>query len=58
MDLASLALFVGILALVYGAYVALAVRTRRLFTSPRAMRMVNRGTGAVMATAAVAIASK
>lgn len=48
----------GVLTVVFGAYVALAARTRRLFTSPRAMRMVNRGTGAVMASAAVAIAAK
>ena len=48
----------GVLAIVFGAYVVLAARTRRLFTSPRAMRMVNRGTGAVMASAAVAIAAK
>jgi threonine/homoserine/homoserine lactone efflux protein len=48
----------GVLAVVFGAYLALAARTRRLFTSPRAMRMVNRGTGVVMASAAVAIAAK
>ena len=48
----------GVLTLVYGCYVALAARTRLLFTSPRAMRMVNRGTGAVMASAAAAIAAK
>ena len=48
----------GVLTVVFGAYVVLAARTRRLFTSPRAMRMVNRGTGAVMASAAVAIAAK
>jgi threonine/homoserine/homoserine lactone efflux protein len=47
-----------VLTIVFGAYVVLAARTRRLFTSPRAMRMVNRGTGAVMASAAVAIAAK
>jgi threonine/homoserine/homoserine lactone efflux protein len=47
-----------VLAVVFGAYVTLAARTRRLFTSPRAMRLVNRGTGAVMASAAVAIAAK
>jgi threonine/homoserine/homoserine lactone efflux protein len=52
------AVTLGVLALVFGGYVALAARTRRLFTSPRAMRMVNRGTGAVMASAAVAIAAK
>jgi threonine/homoserine/homoserine lactone efflux protein len=48
----------AVLAIVFGAYVTLAARTRRLFTSPRALRLVNRGTGAVMATAAVAIAAK
>ena len=48
----------GVLAVVFGAYIALAARTRRLFTSPRAMRMVNRGTGVIMASAAVAIAAK
>ena len=48
----------GVLAVVFGAYVALAARTRSLFTSPRAMRLVNRGTGAVMASAAAAIAVK
>jgi threonine/homoserine/homoserine lactone efflux protein len=48
----------GVLAVVFGAYVVLAARTRRLFTSPRAMRMVNRGSGTVMASAAVAIAAK
>ena len=48
----------AVLAVVFGAYVGLAARTRRLFTSPRALRMINRGTGAVMASAAVAIAAK
>ena len=48
----------GVLAAVDGACIALAARMRRLFTSPRAVRMVNRGTGAVMASAAVAIAVK
>jgi threonine/homoserine/homoserine lactone efflux protein len=48
----------GVLAVVFGAYVVLAARTRRLFTSPRAMRLINRGTGAVMASAAAAIAVK
>lgn len=48
----------GVLAVVFGTYVLLAARTRALFTSPRAIRMVNRGTGAVMASAAVAIAAK
>ena len=48
----------AVLAIVDGAYIVLAARTRTLFTSPRAMRAVNRGSGAVMASAAVAIAAK
>jgi threonine/homoserine/homoserine lactone efflux protein len=48
----------AVLTVVFGAYVALAARTRRLFVSPRAMRMVNRGSGTMMASAAVAIAAK
>lgn len=56
LELSSVTL--SVLALVYGVYVALAARTRRLFTSTRAMRLLNRGSGAVMATAAVTIAAK
>ena len=48
----------AVLAAVFGAYIALAARTRKLLRSPNAMRLVNRGTGAVMASAAVAIAAK
>jgi threonine/homoserine/homoserine lactone efflux protein len=48
----------AVLTVVFGSYVALAARTRRLFSSPRAIRLVNRGTGAVMASAAAAIAAK
>jgi threonine/homoserine/homoserine lactone efflux protein len=52
----------GVVAVVYGAvlagYVLLAARARKAFTSPRAMRIVNRTTGAVMGGAAVAIASR
>jgi threonine/homoserine/homoserine lactone efflux protein len=40
------------------AYALAAARARRLFTSPRALRLVNRGTGAVMAGAAVAVAAR
>lgn len=47
---------------VYGAilvgYVTLASRARRTFTSSRAMRIVNRVTGTVMAGAAVAVAAR
>ena len=48
----------GVLALVFGSYVLLAARARRLFTSARAIRVVNRATGAVMAGAAAAIAAR
>jgi threonine/homoserine/homoserine lactone efflux protein len=56
--LALSAVTLSVLAVVFGDYVMLAARTRRLFTSPRALRMINRGTGAVMASAAVAVAAK
>jgi threonine/homoserine/homoserine lactone efflux protein len=56
LELTAVAL--AVLTVVFGSYVALAARTRRLFTSPRAMRIVNRGTGVVMASAAAAIAAK
>jgi threonine/homoserine/homoserine lactone efflux protein len=48
----------SVLAIVFGAYTLLAARTRRLFTSARSVRMINRSTGAVMAGAALAIAAK
>ena len=41
-----------VLAVVFAGYIVLAVRARRLFTSPRAIRALNRSTGAVMAGAA------
>jgi threonine/homoserine/homoserine lactone efflux protein len=44
-----------VLPLVLGAYVLAAVRARRLLRSPRAVRLVNRGSATVMAGAAVAI---
>lgn len=47
-----------VLAAVLGAYVALAARARRLFTSPKAIKALNRTTGTVMAGAAAAIASR
>ena len=52
------AVTLGVLAIVFTGYVVLASRARRLFTSPRALRLVNRGTGAVMAGAAAAIAAR
>jgi len=48
----------GVLAVVFSAYVVLAARARRLFTSPRALKTVSRGTGVVMAGAAAAIATR
>ncbi|MET0917756.1 MAG: LysE family translocator [Burkholderiales bacterium] len=45
-----------ILPLVLGASVVAAVRARRLLQSPRAVRLVNRGSATVMAGAAVAVA--
>jgi threonine/homoserine/homoserine lactone efflux protein len=41
-----------------GGYILLASRVRGLFTSPRALRLVNRGSGAAMAGAAVAVATR
>ena len=52
----------AVVALVYGvvlcAYTLLAVRARSAFSSARAMRIVNRATGTVMAGAAVAVATR
>ncbi len=43
-------------AVVLGAYIAMAARARRLFQSRRAMRLMNRTTGTVMAGGAAAVA--
>ena len=48
----------SVLALVFSGYILLAARARHLFTSERAIRSVNRGTGVLMAGAAAAIASR
>ncbi|MGG5818138.1 LysE family translocator [Falsiroseomonas sp. HW251] len=60
--LADLAVLLATLAVVYGAvlaaYVALAVRARRLFRSRRAVRRINQACGAAMAGAAVTIAAR
>jgi threonine/homoserine/homoserine lactone efflux protein len=47
-----------VLPLVLGGYVLLATRARRMFRSPTALRRINRGTGAAMACAAVAVATR
>ena len=46
------------LPLVLGGYVLLAARARRIFRSERAVRTINRSTGAAMACAAVAVATR
>ncbi len=48
----------GVLAVVFGFYILVTLRARDLITSPRALRLVNRGSGAIMAGAAVAIAAR
>jgi threonine/homoserine/homoserine lactone efflux protein len=55
-ELASIAIVV--LTVVFGAYVVAAARARALFRSARAMRLLNRAGGTMMAGAAVAVASK
>ena len=47
-----------VLPLTLGIYVLLADRARRIFKSSTAVRRINRGTGAVMACAAVAVATR
>lgn len=51
-------LIVVILSAAMWTYALAADRARRFIASPRAMKMVNRGTGAVMAGAAVAVATR
>ncbi|MEZ0172523.1 LysE family translocator [Microvirga sp. TS319] len=48
----------AVLAVVFGGYIVLATRARRLFTSPNAIRILNRFTGTVMAGAAAAVAAR
>ncbi|MBN8938027.1 MAG: LysE family translocator [Rhizobiales bacterium] len=47
-----------ILSVAMWTYALAAARARRFITSPRAMKLVNRGTGAVMAGAALAVAAR
>ena len=47
-----------ILPLVLGTYALGASRARRLFSTPKAVRWVQRGTGVAMASAAVAVATR
>lgn len=52
------AVTLGVLAIVFGGYILLASRARRLLTSARAVKRINRATGTVMAGAAVMIATR
>ena len=52
------AIIVVIVAGVLGAYAMAAGRARRLFTSPRAVRLMNRGSAVVMAGTAAAVAAR
>jgi threonine/homoserine/homoserine lactone efflux protein len=52
------AVCVTVVPAVLAAYVIAAVRARALFTSPRAMRLLNRTGGTILAGAAVAVATK
>jgi threonine/homoserine/homoserine lactone efflux protein len=47
-----------VLPLVLGTYVFLAARARELFTTPRAVRRLNRSSGIAMAGAAVVVATR
>jgi|SRR5215472_6244979 len=49
---------VVILPLTLGAYALVAARARRLLVSPRALRVLNRSSGTIMAAAAVAVATR
>lgn len=55
-ELASIS--VVVLTVVFGAYALAAARARALFRSTRAMRLLNRTGGTMMAGAAVAVATK
>ncbi|MET0278783.1 MAG: LysE family translocator [Pseudorhodoplanes sp.] len=58
-DMAELAGIVAlVVSVVLAGYVMLAAHARRMFTSPRALRTVNRTAGVAMAGAAVAIVAR
>jgi len=52
------ALILLIVGSVLAAYAMAAARARRLFTSPRAVRLMNRGSAAIMAGTAAAVAAR
>lgn len=49
---------VAVLAVVFGGYVLMATRARRLLTTPSRIRIINRASAGVMAGAAAAIAAR
>jgi threonine/homoserine/homoserine lactone efflux protein len=51
-------LIIGIASSVLTVYALAAARARRVFTSPRAIRLMNRGSGVAMASAAAAVAAR
>jgi threonine/homoserine/homoserine lactone efflux protein len=56
-DVAAISvIIVGVMVFLVGGYALAAVRARRLFATPSALRVLNRTTGTVMAGAALAIA--
>jgi threonine/homoserine/homoserine lactone efflux protein len=52
------AVTLAVLAVVFGAWIGLAARARRLFASERALRRMNRGSAGVMAGAAAWVATR
>lgn len=52
------AVTLGVLAMVFGGYVLMAARARRLLTSPSRVRLINRTSAGIMAGAAAAIAAR
>ena len=52
------AVTLGVLTVVFGAWITLAARARRLFTSPRALRRMHRGSAAAMTGAAAWVATR
>jgi threonine/homoserine/homoserine lactone efflux protein len=52
------AVMAALLSAVFAVYAAAAARARRLFTSPRALVRINRGSSIVMAGAAAAVAAR
>jgi threonine/homoserine/homoserine lactone efflux protein len=56
---AELAAIVAVVvSVVFAFYAAMAARARRLLSSPRAIRLLNRGSGIALAGAAAAIAAR